>query len=258
MTFLGYQNHNQGEFRVKNQFARARIVGRLLLAVACVSGGLLAISKAFAAGETMFHGTVTKISDGDTIKFRNGSARKNANPMTIRLVGIDTAETYFERKSQGYWGEEAKRQLENMIPINTPISVRSSELDKYGRALGTIYASDVDINLKMVRLGFAIPYFICSGIGCNKGFLERERVAEYFEACDEARDNERGIFDPSNPLELMPFEFRLKVKGERHKRHVGDYDTRKLHSPSDYKQIDVCRRVFFDDADDASAVGFQK
>lgn len=241
---------------MKNQFARVRVLGRLLLAVACVSGGLLAISKAFAAGEVTFHGTVMKISDGDTIKFRNGKARKNAQPMTVRLVGIDTAETFFEKQSQGYWGQEAKRQLEALIPVNTPISVHSTGLDKYGRALGTIYAHDTDVNLKMVRMGFASPYFICSGPTCNKGFLERERVAEYLHACEEARDEQRGIFDPSNPLELMPFEFRLQVRREKHKRYVGDFETRKLHSPADYKKVDVCRRVFFDDASDASAVGF--
>lgn len=235
---------------------------RLCLVFACVTGGMLAISKAFAAAETDFYGTVMRIVDGDTIHFKNVNARKNAPNMKIRMVGIDTPETHLESdrgtQSQGYWGEAATEALERMLPVGSPAHVVSFELDKYGRVLGRVYSGERDINLKMVQLGWASPYFICSGPTCDRQFFERESVEEYFAACERAREEGRGIYDPDRPLKEMPFEFRLRVQRRKHRRYVGQYSTGKLYTPSEYKRVDLCDRIFFDKEEDARRLGFRR
>lgn len=234
---------------------------RVCLVLVSITAGLLAFSKAFAASESEFYGTVTKVVDGDTIHFRNTNAREGSATMKIRMQGMDTPETHLETdrgtQSQGYWGDAAAEQLEKLIPVGTPVQVHTTEFDKYGRALGRVYRSERDVNLRMVQLGWASPYFICSGPSCNRSFMEREKVAEYMQACDEAREAGRGIYDPARPLKEMPFEFRMRMQHRKPSRWVGDIDTHRLYAPADYDRVDLCRRVFFDKRDAAERLGFK-
>jgi hypothetical protein len=55
----------------------------------------------------------------------------------------------------------------------------------------------------------------------------------------------------------MPFEFRLRMMERTPNKFVVDYDTHELFMPEDYKEVDVCRRIFFMKAEDALKMGFK-
>ncbi|MEW6056125.1 MAG: thermonuclease family protein [Bdellovibrionota bacterium] len=232
---------------------------RVLVVFACVASGMLAIAKAFAS-ERKLEGTVVKVVDGDTLHFRTADARPKAPNLRIRMVGVDTPELHVVTRKgvmgQGYWGKTAAKYLYKLTPPGADVILLSQGLDKYGRVLGRVFFEKHDVNLQLLKAGWAVPYLICSGTACDKGFFKRERVAQYLEACHEARENGKGVFDPRKPLKEMPFEFRLRVMNRKPDKWVGDITNQKLYDPSEYKKVDVCNRIFFLERDEANNVGF--
>lgn len=231
---------------------------RIGVAVACLFGGFAAMTKVFAFDRTV-QGTVTRVVDGDTIHVRplGGGAT-----LSVRMIGMDTPETHLpvpkgRPVGQGYWGEAATRHLEKLLPLGTRVSLEDYGLDKYGRTLGRVYYRDEDVNLTMVKSGWGIPYIICGEETCDKRFFREERVDEYLKACQDARDDGRGIFDPGKALHEMPFEFRLRMQKRRPNKYVGDFATRDLFAPSQYRKVDLCSRIFFMTLQDAHGVGYR-
>lgn len=115
-----------------------------------------------AAAPTVLTGTVTRVVDGDTIKFQSRGFES-----TMRLIGIDTPET----KRPGYpvqcGGPAASAEAARLLPRGTPIRVVSDPSqdarDKYGRFLGYVYlqgrgGARGSINYRLVRTGFAKTY----------------------------------------------------------------------------------------------------
>ena len=129
--------------------------------------------------------------------------------------------------------------------------------DIHFRVLGRLEYRGADINLEMVKSGWAIPYFICDGPFCDEKFFERQKVATYMEACKQARQSGLGVFDPKNPLKEMPFEFRLRMQQRHPDKFVGDVETHQLFAPAAYAKVDVCARIFFPSEKNAIALGFQ-
>jgi endonuclease YncB( thermonuclease family) len=234
------------------------IMFRNLLALMLVAG---AATTAFAA-ERSIQGYVTKIVDGDTIHFHAADAPSTVSDLNVRLLGMDAPESHFkgadgEWHNQGPWGEAAAKYLAKLIPVETNIVLESHGLDRYHRVLGRLLYRKHDVNLKMVSDGMAIPYLICEGDDCDESFFAREHVAEYLDACRSARSEQAGaIWNKEHPLKEMPFEFRMRLARQRPSKLVGDFRTRKLYSPSQYKSVDVCDRIFFFKAEDARRAGF--
>jgi micrococcal nuclease len=96
--------------------------------------------KTFENQETVF---VQRIIDGDTIV---------ANNQTIRLLGINSPE-----KGEKY-SNEAKEFLENLI-LEKEITIESFGTDLYKRTLAYVFLGSKNINLEIVKNGFANPYF---------------------------------------------------------------------------------------------------
>jgi endonuclease YncB( thermonuclease family) len=201
---------------------------------------------------------VVRISDGDTIGLEKTAGEK---ALKIRMIGMDTPELHLpvngKNYSQGHWAEEATRYLERLIPVGTRVQLKSYGVDNYGRTLGRILKDGRDINLEMVRAGFAIPYIICEGEDCNDTFMKRHAVEDYIEACRVAQSNGRGIFDPKDPLEEMPFEFRLRLQERKPDKYVGDYDSGTLYEPARYARVELCQRIFFMRKKDAEYLGYR-
>jgi endonuclease YncB( thermonuclease family) len=224
---------------------------------------LLSCIQAFSMSATaddqrnIIRGTVTVISDGDTIHIKStGEAKK----IKVRMEGIDTPELHLQTSdgtfTQGPIAQEASDHLTKEIPIDSKVDLFVYGKDKYGRTLGRIERSDKDINLEMVRSGMAIPYIICEGKLCNDNFFKERDVANYLAACRSAREQGLGIFDPNDPLEEMPFEFRLRIQKRKPEKFVGDIRTKQLYQPHEYKKVDLCDRIFFMKEADAGRVGF--
>lgn len=228
----------------------------------CVLLALGLCSFAGASQAERYLGTVAKNVDGDTINFQKEGSEGASKPWKIRMLGIDAPELHLPVKDgppvgQSPWGEKAAEYLQNRVPVGTRVTVASFGLDHYRRVLGDIELGGVDINLEMVKTGWAIPYVICDNGSCDEKFFETYRVREYLSACDEARENGRGIFNPKNPLTEMPFEFRLRMQERAPDKYVGDFDTHKLYAPAQYKSVDVCRRIFFFSRESATRLGFE-
>lgn len=87
--------------------------------------------------------TVIEVTDGDTMKLSSGQ--------TFRLYGINSPEI-----KEPYF-EEAKAFTQNLV-LNKEISFEQEEnykVDKFGRSLGYVFVSGVNLNIELVRNGLA-------------------------------------------------------------------------------------------------------
>ena len=102
-------------------------------------------------------GTVTHVSDGDTITVSIGDTHES-----IRLIGVDTPETQHPTKPVQCWGPEATQHTKSLLPIGTHVAiVRDVEArDRYSRLLAYIYrtSDNLFVNEELVRSGSARPY----------------------------------------------------------------------------------------------------
>lgn len=113
------------------------------------------------------HGTVEKISDGDTI-----TALINGRRERIRLCGIDAPE-----KEQPL-GEQAREQLRSLA--GNQIIIFPTERDRYGRLVAELFSStgrgkeeERFINYEMIKSGMAYRYAQYSD-RCPNGHLLAE------------------------------------------------------------------------------------
>jgi len=131
-------------------------------------------------------GKVVSISDGDTIKVLLDQTQHK-----IRLDHIDAPESHQD------FGTKAKHVLGDKIH-GREVKVVWKARDKYGRILGVVYLDERNINLEMVREGFAWH------------FVKYSKDVEYAKAEKEAREKKLGLWAMPNPI--PPWDFR-KGKG---------------------------------------------
>ncbi len=222
----------------------------------------------------IIQGVISKVVDGDTVNVTPRSFRGFADSFSfyadadqvvkVRMLGMDAAEVHFPAPGHGIvgqppFGEEAAAYLGKMVQVGMPVALQAWGYDKYQRTLAyVVNDKKYDVNLQMVRGGYAVPYEICSGKTCTKQWFTDNRVREYLMSCDAARQEKRGIFNPARPLKELPFEFRMRMGNRQPEKYVGDYDTMKLYQPKDYKKVDVCRRIFFLTKTEALKIGFKE
>jgi endonuclease YncB( thermonuclease family) len=95
--------------------------------------------------------TVMRVIDGDTITLTTGEK--------VRLLQIDTPEL----SSSECFGYEARSVLIGLLsgpgPVTLKADPRLDQVDKYGRLLRYIFVGKTNVNLRMVEVGAAAPYF---------------------------------------------------------------------------------------------------
>lgn len=134
-------------------------------------------------------GVVKRVIDGDTILLEG---RK------IRLRGIDAPET------DQPFGRKAAVFLNSLI-CGKRVRVEYSETYKYDkndRILGTVYFQENDINLAMIRHGFAWHY------------KQYDDTQLYADAEDEARTARKGLWMDSIPIPPWDHREKTNQKGE--------------------------------------------
>jgi endonuclease YncB( thermonuclease family) len=132
-------------------------------------------------------GRVVRVADGDTITVLDSGN----NQHKIRLNGIDAPE-----KSQAF-GQKSREHLASLVSGKTVFVVYKSK-DRYGRVLGTVFADSVNVNLEMLRGGFAWHY-------------KRYDSTPAFAAAElEARKERRGLWVDANPINPEDFRHRGK------------------------------------------------
>ena len=114
--------------------------------------GLLTLTVVFVFMSTSLAQaeTILKITDGDTIQVSTGKK--------VRLLQIDTPEPM----SSECYSSEATAALTKLISGKTvrlesdPVS---ANIDQFKRDLRYVFVGKMNINLKLVELGAAAPYF---------------------------------------------------------------------------------------------------
>lgn len=130
-------------------------------------------------------GTVTRVSDGDTIWVHTGLLRHK-----VRLNHIDAPES-----NQPY-GKESAAHLKSLI-FGKEVRVEYETTDRYGRILGIVFLGETDINLQMVRGGYAWHY------------THFDKSPSYAAAEREAKATKRGLWATPNPIN--PYRWRRVI-----------------------------------------------
>jgi micrococcal nuclease len=158
---------------------------------------------AMPAATRTVEGIAIQVSDGDTFKLETVEGTK----LKIRLYGIDAPETgKIDRitgkisKSGQPYGEEAYRALESKI-LGKKAKVDIMAIDRYKRMVGIIYIDSRNINLEMVKEGWAWAY---------REYLDRPYISKYLNTEKEARAKRLGLWQQANPQ--PPWEFRKLMR----------------------------------------------
>lgn len=151
-------------------------------------------------------GTVTKVSDGDTIQLTTAEHTK----LRVRLYGIDAPETdkinnhtgRVSKSGQSY-GEESWKALKNII-MWKQVRLDILDIDRYHRMVGIIWLNNRNINLEIIREGNAEAYI---------EYLKPPYRSEFLKAEREARSAKKGIWSLQDYERPKDFRKRLKVRG---------------------------------------------
>ena len=101
----------------------------------------------------------TRVIDGDTLDARVDLGFNVWINCRIRFQGIDAPETRtknIDEKMQGLKTKEYLKML--LLPTGGNFILKSHGVGKYGRCLGTIFISGVNINKKLLNEGYAKEY----------------------------------------------------------------------------------------------------
>ena len=131
---------------------------------------------------------VSKVVDGDTITMSNGEK--------IRLIQIDTPEL----ASKECYGSQAKVELTKLLSQASEVSLTSDpnldQADKYGRLLRYVFIGNTNLNLKLIEIGAAAPYFYRG----EKGIY----AAQFLKAAQTAQKRKLGMWGMCAGTRLSP------------------------------------------------------
>lgn len=144
-------------------------------------------------------GKVERVSDGDTFKL----ITDDGETLIIRLYGIDAPEIeHGENKPGQPYGEEAYKALSKKIN-NKQVKVDIIVIDRYKRSVGLVHLRKTNINLEMIKKGYAWAY---------EEYLDRPYATRFINAEKKAREKKLVLWQENNPT--PPWEYRKKLKLE--------------------------------------------
>ena len=138
---------------------------RTLVLVAACAAALALPASGVPRSSAVFR--IDHVIDGDTVALRNGQR--------VRLVQIDTPEVYFGAEC---YGRAASLRAKAILPPGTRVRLQvepaTDRVDDYGRLLRyVIRARDgMNVNVRLVTVGAAAPYFYRGRRGRYAGILE--------------------------------------------------------------------------------------
>lgn len=129
--------------------------------------GLILVSPARAMNEQNENRIVSviEIYDGDTFKFNMPGLWDELNPVSVRILGIDTPEIKGNCQKEKDRASMAKAQLGRLFLLAGRKAILTDiEWDKYGgRILAHVYVQVngeyIDVANFMTKMGLATPYF---------------------------------------------------------------------------------------------------
>jgi endonuclease YncB( thermonuclease family) len=151
-------------------------------------------------------GTVTKVSDGDSIHVTT----PEQTILKVRLYGIDAPETPKINRRTGHvnitgqpYGKESWKALKSKL-MGKQVRLDILDIDKYRRMVCMVWLDSRNINLEMVREGYAEAFL---------EYLKEPYRSQFMRAEMEARSEKRGIWSLPDYERPRDFRKRLKVRG---------------------------------------------
>ena len=133
---------------------------------------------------------VTKVYDGDTITLSTGER--------VRLLQIDSPEL----SPAECYGDEARRALLGLLNVPGKLVLKTDpkldQVDRYGRLLRYVFIGKTNINLELVKLGAATPYFYRG----EKG----QYASQILKAAQKAKSRSSGLWKSCPGTQLNPNE----------------------------------------------------
>lgn len=145
----------------------------------------LTLGPTHASSAEQIAGTVSAISDGDTLTVLDPSNRQHI----IRLAEIDAPE-----KAQAF-GQKSKQSLSDLC-FRKPAEVEVIDVDRYKRFVARVKCEGIDANLEQVRRGMAWRY------------VKYAKDPSIAEAELDAREQGRGLW--SDPGAVEPWVWRKR------------------------------------------------
>jgi endonuclease YncB( thermonuclease family) len=142
---------------------------------------------------TPLKGEAIRITDGDTVVL---ALERDNEQITCRLYGIDSPESAWRDRPGQPYAKEAGSELGKLIAGQKVLIITTGE-KTHGREVCFIRKNGMDINLEMVKRGYAWAY---------RKHLKTPYASEYIEAEKKARNQRLGIWKGANPL--APWEFK--------------------------------------------------
>lgn len=134
-------------------------------------------------------GRVSKVADGDTVTIVDSQRTK----YKVRLFGIDSPES-----DQPYYNA-AKNALSKLVRGKS-VGVEVKDTDKYGRVVGTVFVNGLNVNLEMVKMGYAWWYEYYAPLN-----------DDLREAQEHARAYKSGLWADNKPT--APWDRRRRTRG---------------------------------------------
>ena len=125
------------------------------------------------------------------------------------MYGIEAPETPKTDQRTGHenlpgqpYGEESRKALEDKI-MGQQIRLDITDIDQYKRMVGILWIGSRNINLEMLREGYAEVYFI---------YLKEPYKRQFLQAQREAKSSKIGIWSLRVYERPSDFRKRFKVK----------------------------------------------
>jgi micrococcal nuclease len=201
----GNRQYSWVRWRDRNSSFKMSPTRKILLIVFSVTAIICFSTTPLLAKEPIrtVNGIVTQVSDGDTVKLETAEGIK----LKIRLYGIDAPEMEKINRRTGTvskpgqpYGEEAYKALKSKM-LDSKVKVEVMAIDRYKRMVGIVYLDSKNINLEMVKEGWAWAY---------REYLDRAYASEYLDAEREARTKRSSLWQQPNPQ--PPWEFRKLMR----------------------------------------------
>jgi len=132
--------------------------------------------------------TITRVHDGETIRGEGHGVE-----IVVRLAGIETPGISEEAEDPAHHlALEAKSQLAEWI-LNRTVEIEGHGLDELSRVVGVVYLEGVNINLEMIKSGYANVH--------KAEPLHSVYLLPYWKAQEIARRLGRGIWNLNERIE---------------------------------------------------------
>lgn len=173
---------------------KLNIVTLLLAAVSLSS----AVGQAVSPVQSQNLFTVLSCNDGDTCKLQ----ASDSTLVKVRLVGIDAPEFKHSKKGETQPIAAESKEFINKLIVGKSVTLRKISTDIYKRELGEIFIGDTNVNIAMIKAGYAEKY---------QGRLPSEVDAQaYSDAEDLAKKEKKGIWSLQNYESPKTYRKRIK------------------------------------------------